>query len=144
MFRGYRVRVAYDDREPCICGRFDCGPGHDPGKLAFSEWAQEAGMDRPQVRNPLSETPSRPVFVHETVYEEIPIARTKISKRILKFNVGTRLSVEEAQAYGVPLLDEHREPLNAAQRPKSKVETQDVAPPKRSSSKAVVRRKAKK
>lgn len=111
-----------DERPPCVvCGApgGDCGPGHDPGRIIFSEWAATPMKPPP---NPIG--PDRPVVVQDYVYERVVIPGSSVETNLLRYVPGDRITIEEAERLGVPVVP----PAQAAQ---PEVETQDVKPPKR-------------
>lgn len=101
-------------------------------------------MDRPsmKVRNPIG--PDRPVYVHEQVWEKRPMLGSKRTVRVLIFNPGDWITLDEAERYDVPMIDDKREPVPGAkpQKPKPDVETQEVRGPRQRESAIERRRRA--
>lgn len=73
-----------------------------------------------------------PVYVHEEVYEQRAIPGTKRTTSILKFRKGQQISIEDAKAFDVPLVDELGRKITVSkQAAKPDVETQEVKAPRK-------------
>lgn len=107
-----------------VCGapHTTCGPGNYPGHITFTEWASDA--PKPAAME------DRPVLVRERVTETMP-APSDREITVVRYNPGDFISVDEARRLGVPLLDENGAAVVDQQKPKPKVETQQVHPPRR-------------
>lgn len=140
-----------DTAPPCPVCNAPLGAcrGHDPGLLPkrrlFWEWEdpsraatelEEADMSSGNsftMPNPPplflhDKSEALRVCVHEQVWERIQVSDT-LSTTVLKYNPGDWITVEEAKRLDVPLLDQHRQPVEDEPEPEPETAAQATRPP---------------